>query len=76
MIKDKPITKNEIKYWLGNDYPKWIANVILDLVNDNDPKAKINRKTKMLEICINKNGSVEHINGLPKGYGYYVKRIK
>ena len=31
---------------------------------------------KMLEICINKNGSVEHINGLPKGYGYYVKRIK
>ena len=39
-------------------------------------KAKIDKKTKMLEICINKNGSVEHINGLPKGYGYYVKRIK
>jgi len=39
-------------------------------------KAKINRKTKMLEININKNGSVEHINGLPKGYGYFVKRIK
>ena len=33
-------------------------------------------KTKMLEININKNGSVEHINGLPKCYGYYVKRIK
>jgi hypothetical protein len=41
-----------------------------------DPKYWIDKKTKMLEICINKNGSVEHINGLPKGYGYYVKRIK
>ena len=40
------------------------------------PKYWIDKKTKMLEICINKNGSVEHINGLPKGYGYYVKRIK
>ena len=39
-------------------------------------KAKIDKKTKMLEIHINKNGSVEHINGLPKGYGYYVKSIK
>ena len=39
-------------------------------------KKDIKKKTKMLEININKNGSVEHINGLPKGYGYYVKRIK
>ena len=39
-------------------------------------KAKIDKKAKMLEICINKKGSVEHINGLPKDYGYYVKRIK
>jgi|TARA_Y100000296_G_scaffold59970_1_gene69393 hypothetical protein len=47
MIKDKPITKNEIKYWLGNDYPKWIANVILDLVNDNDPNDLINLKKEI-----------------------------
>ena len=31
---------------------------------------------KMLEICINKNGSIENINNLPKGYGYYIKNIK
>ena len=36
----------------------------------------VTSKAKMLEICINKKGSVEHINGLPKGYGYFVKRIK
>jgi len=38
-------------------------------------KSKIDKKTKMLEICINKNGSIEHINNLPKGYGYYIKKI-
>ena len=31
---------------------------------------------KMLEICIDKNGSIENINNLPKGYGYYIKNIK
>ena len=31
------ITKNEVRYWLGDDYHKWIINVIYDLVNDNDP---------------------------------------
>ena len=47
MTTDKPITKNEIKYWLGNDYPKWIANVILDLVNDNDPNDLIYLKKEI-----------------------------
>jgi len=32
-------------------------------------------KSKMLEICMSKNGSIEHINNLPKGYGYYIKKI-
>ena len=50
------------------------AKVINETVPYNDVLEA--NKTKMLEICINKNGSVEHINGLPKGYGYYVKRIK
>jgi len=31
------ITKKEIEYWLGDDYHNWIANVISDLVNNNDP---------------------------------------
>jgi hypothetical protein len=30
------ITRKEIKYWLGDDYRKWIHNVIFDLVNGND----------------------------------------
>ena len=29
-------TIKEIKYWLGDDYRKWIHNVIFDLVNGND----------------------------------------
>ena len=33
----KSITKQEIKYWLGNDYDKWIVNDINNLVNLNDP---------------------------------------
>jgi len=37
MNTEKSITKQEIKYWLGNDYHKWIVNVIHDLVNLNDP---------------------------------------
>tara|TARA_B110001454_G_C12524011_1_gene352258 strand:+ start:204 stop:419 length:216 start_codon:yes stop_codon:yes gene_type:complete len=39
------------------------------------PSYWINKKTKMLEICMSKNGSIEHINNLPKGYGYYIKKI-
>ena len=30
------ITMKEINYWLGDDYRKWIHNVIFDLVNGND----------------------------------------
>ena len=26
----------EIKYWLGDDYHKWIHKVIFDLVNEED----------------------------------------
>jgi len=42
------------------------------------PRVVINKKNKlnlMLEICMNKKGSIEHINNLPKGYGYYIKKI-
>jgi len=46
-MTDKPITKQEIGYWLGNDYPKWIGNVILDLVNDNDPNDLIYLKKEI-----------------------------
>ena len=30
------ITMKEIKYWLGDDYRKWIHNVIFDLINEED----------------------------------------
>ena len=65
-------------------YNGWTPKIVIvkasEIAKDKNlnlsPKYWIEKKTKMLEIHINKNGSVEHINGLPKGYGYYVKRIK
>tara|TARA_R100000687_G_C6318374_1_gene103775 strand:- start:167 stop:361 length:195 start_codon:yes stop_codon:yes gene_type:complete len=53
--------------------PKIITKTGIELIFEN---VSTGVKIKMLEININKNGSVEHINGLPKGYGYFVKRIK
>ena len=32
----KPVTKEMVQYWLGVDYHKWIADVIVDVANKND----------------------------------------
>lgn len=32
----KTVTKEMVQYWLGDDYHKWIADVIVDIANKND----------------------------------------
>jgi len=43
------ITKKEVRYWLGDDYHKWIVNVIYDLVNYNDPNDLLYLKKEIIK---------------------------
>ena len=49
MVEWKMITKNEVRYWLGDDYHKWIINVIYDLVNYNDPNDLLYLKKEIIK---------------------------
>ena len=47
IIKGWPILN--IRYWLGDDYHKWIVNVIYDLVNYNDPNDLLYLKKEIIK---------------------------
>jgi len=41
------VSKDEV--WLGDDYHKWIVNVIYDLVNYNDPNDLLYLKKEIVK---------------------------
>ncbi len=43
------VSKDEVRYWLGDDYHKWIVNVIYDLVNYNDPNDLLYLKKEIVK---------------------------
>ena len=36
------ITKDMVQYWLGDDYENWIDDILLKLLNDENPSALYN----------------------------------
>ena len=41
------ITKDMVQYWLGDDYENWIDDILLKLVNDENPNALYNLKKEI-----------------------------
>ncbi len=50
-MTNKPITKQEMKYWLGNNYTNnytnWLPDVLRNMINENKPDALINLKKEI-----------------------------
>ena len=41
------ITKDMVQYWLGDDYENWIDDILLKLLNDENPSALYNLKKEI-----------------------------
>ena len=41
------ITTDMVKYWLGDDYENWIDDILVKLVNDENPSAIYNLKKEI-----------------------------
>ena len=41
------ITKKEMKYWLDDNYQNWIADVLINLINENKPNALVELKKEI-----------------------------
>ena len=41
------ITKDMVQYWLGDDYENWIDDILLKLLNDENPNALYNLKKEI-----------------------------
>ena len=41
------ITKDMVQYWLGDDYENWIDDILVKLVNDENPSAIYNLKKEI-----------------------------
>ena len=46
-MTDKPITKQEIGYWLEDNYTNWLPDVLRNMINENKPDALINLKKEI-----------------------------
>jgi hypothetical protein len=41
------VNKKMVQYWLDDDYQNWIADVLVELTNDNNPKALFNLRKEI-----------------------------
>ena len=41
------VNKDMVQYWLGDDYENWIDDILLKLVNDENPSALYNLKKEI-----------------------------
>ncbi len=41
------ITKDMVQYWLGDDYENWIDDILLKLLNDENPSALYSLKKEI-----------------------------
>ena len=41
------VTKDMVQYWLGDDYENWIDDILLKLLNDENPSALYNLKKEI-----------------------------
>ena len=39
---EQVVTKDMVQYWLGDDYENWIDDILLKLLNDENPSALYN----------------------------------
>jgi len=43
----KSITKQEMEYWLEDNYTNWLPDVLRNMINENKPDALINLKKEI-----------------------------
>jgi len=43
----KSITKQEMEYWLEDNYTNWLPDVLRNIINENKPDALINLKKEI-----------------------------
>ena len=43
----KIVTKEMVNYWLDDNYQKWIADILVSLVNDNNPNALLDLRKEI-----------------------------
>ena len=44
---DRKVDKQMVNYWLDDNYETWIADILVDLTNDNNPKALLNLRKEI-----------------------------
>ena len=49
-MTDKPITKQEIGYWLEDNYTNWLPDVLRNMINENKPNALIKLKKEIKQL--------------------------
>ena len=43
----RAVNKDMVQYWLGDDYENWIDDILVKLVNDENPSAIYNLKKEI-----------------------------
>ena len=46
-MTNKSITKQEMEYWLDDNYTNWLPDVLRNMINKNKPDALINLKKEI-----------------------------
>ncbi len=46
-VSEQAVTKDMVQYWLGDDYENWIDDILIKLVNDENPSALYNLKKEI-----------------------------
>ncbi len=44
---EQAVNKDMVQYWLGDDYENWIDDILVKLVNDENPSAIYNLKKEI-----------------------------
>ena len=44
---DRKVDKQMVNYWLDDNYETWIADILVDLTNDDNPKALFNLRKEI-----------------------------
>tara|TARA_Y100000401_G_scaffold73179_1_gene59185 strand:+ start:242 stop:415 length:174 start_codon:yes stop_codon:yes gene_type:complete len=48
-MKNKKVNKQMMNYWLDDNYQTWIADILVSLVNDDNPNALINLRKEITD---------------------------
>ena len=46
-MKDEKIIKQELEYWLEDNWKNWLPDVLLSLINDDNPNALKNLRKEI-----------------------------